>query len=113
MENIKGINLIIVDTVGSKYRLELKNNVKDINNKMIEIFTTLRKLNKKGINILLTNQVYRNFNDNKLENVGGKIVRNFSKVIIILEKNPRKLIKEKPSRIDYEFEIKNDGILLK
>lgn len=112
LENIKKVNLIIVDTIGSLYRLKLKNDLKNINNKMIEIFTILRNLNRNNKNIFLTNQVYKNFENNELENVGGKIVRNFSKVMIKLEKNPRRLIKEKPNKIEYKFEIKDEGIII-
>ena len=110
LEKIKNTNLIIIDTIGSHYRNELKGNVKETNAKFIEMFKTLRLLNKKGINVFLNNQVYRNFDNNKIESVGGKTVKNFSRVMIRLEKNPRKIIKEKPSEIEYFFEIGNDGI---
>ncbi len=110
LEKIKNTNLIIIDTIGSHYRNELKGNVKETNAKFIEMFKTLRLLNKKGINVFLNNQVYRNFDNNKIESVGGKTVKNFSRVMIRLEKNPRKIIKEKPSEIEYLFEIGNDGI---
>ena len=112
LENIEDTNLIVIDTIGSHYRLELKENTKETNDKFIDMFKTLRILNKNGINIFLTNQVYRNFDTNKIENVGGKTVKNFSRVIIKLEKSPRRIIKEKPSKIEYLFEIKDDGIKL-
>ncbi|MEK6907464.1 MAG: AAA family ATPase [Nanoarchaeota archaeon] len=110
LDNIKNTNLIIIDTIGSHYRNELKDNVKETNDKFIEMFKALRLLNKKGINVFLNNQVYKNFNSNKIESVGGKTARNFSRIIIRLEKNPRKMIKEKPSEIEYLFDIGNDGI---
>jgi RecA/RadA recombinase len=108
---IKDANLVIMDTIGAYYRLELKENVKDINEKMIGMLKRLRLLNKKGMNIFLANQVYRNFENNKIETVGGKTVKNFSRVIIKLEKNPRKLVKEKPSKAEYNFKIKDEGII--
>lgn len=113
LEDMKNINLIIMDSIGVHYRIESKDNLKEINEKFIDMFKNLRLLNKKGVKIFLTNQVYNNFNSNKLENVGGKTVTNFSKVIMRLEKNPRKLIKEKPSKIEYEFDIRDEGIILK
>ena len=112
LNDMKNVKLIVVDSIGSYYRLELKKDVKGVNDKLIEIFKSLRLLNKKGVSVFLTNQVYRNFNDNKLENVGGKTPRNFSKVIVRLEKNPRRIIKEKPTSIEYLFEIKDQGIVL-
>lgn len=108
--DIKKINLIIIDSIGVHYRRESKININVLNKKFIEMFKELRLLNKKGVNVFLTNQVYRNFKENKLENVGGKTVKNFSKVLIRLEKNPRRIIKEKPSNIEYLFEIKDGGI---
>ncbi|MEK6841051.1 MAG: AAA family ATPase [Nanoarchaeota archaeon] len=112
LENIKDTNLIVIDTIGSYYRLELKENTKEINDRFIDMFKTLRILNKNGTNIFLTNQVYKNFDTNRIENVGGKTVKNFSRVIIKLENSPRRIIKEKPSKIEYLFEIKDDGIKL-
>ena len=47
LEKIKNTNLIIIDTIGSHYRNELKGNVKETNAKFIEMFKTLRLLNKK------------------------------------------------------------------
>jgi hypothetical protein len=95
------------------YRLELKNDFKYANNKLSEILMILKELNKKGINIFLTNQVYNNLDTNKLEMVGGNMVRNFGDCIIKLEKNPRKIIIEKPSNLENPFEIKDEGIVLR
>ena len=77
------------------------------------ILSVLRTLNKNGINIFITNQVYNNFNNNKLEVVGGNMVRTFCKSIMRLEKNPRKIVVEKPSNLEWFFEIKDQGIVLR
>lgn len=113
VNGINNIKLVVIDSIGSYYRLELKKDVKATNDKLIEIFKNLRLLNKKGVNVFITNQVYRNFENNKLESVGGKTTRNFSKVMVRLEKNPRRIIREKPNNFEYLFEIKDEGIILK
>ena len=111
--DIEKIALIIMDTLGAHYRIELKNDAKYANNKISKIFKILHLLNKKGVNVLITNQVYSNFESNKIESVGGKMVRNFCNCIKKLEKNPRKIISEKPSFNERLFEIKDEGICLK
>ena len=110
LENTKKVSLIVIDTIGSNYRVELKNNVKEVNKKMGDILAKLRLLSKSGINILITNQVY-NFN-NEIKSVGGEMVKKFCKFILKLEKNPRKMTIEKPNKFEYSFDIKNEGIIL-
>ena len=46
--DVKGINLIIIDTIGVYYRSELKNDFKYANNKMSEMLKILNLLIKKG-----------------------------------------------------------------
>jgi len=113
LAEIKNVSLIIIDSLGMYYRLELKKDVKNTNNNMGGILSVLRTLNKNGINIFITNQVYNNFNNNKLEVVGGNMVRTFCKSIMRLEKNPRKIVVEKPSNLEWFFEIKDQGIVLR
>lgn len=106
-------SLIIIDTIGMHYRLNLKDDFKDSNNKMINMLKTLLKLNKNNVNILLINQVYSNFNTNKIQGVGANMINKFCKVVLKLEKNPRKIIREKPVRSERLFEIKDEGIILR
>jgi len=111
--DIEKINLIIIDTIGMHYRLELKNDAKYANNKINETFQILKMLNKRDINVFLTNQVYNNFETNKLELIGGNMIRNLCDCIIRLDNNPRKMTKEKPTNNENLFEIKDEGICLK
>ena len=113
LEEIDNIDLVIIDTIGSYYRLELKKDYKYANNKMSEMLKILNLLNKEGINIFLTNQVYNNFENNKIENVGGEMIKKLCSCIIRLERNPRKIIKEKPNVLEKLFEIKDEGIYLR
>jgi RecA/RadA recombinase len=111
LENIGNISLVVIDTIGFYYRLELKNDFKFANNKMSDILKILNLLSKKNVKIFLTNQVYNNFNTNNLESVGGNLIKKFCNFIIKLEKNPRKIVMEN-TKIEYSFEIKNEGVKL-
>ena len=111
--NTKEIALIIVDSLSNYYRLELKKDPKDTNAKMAEMLRILRNLNKENTKVILTSQVYNNFNTNKLESVGGNMVKRMCSFIFKLEKSPRKIVIEKPIETEYEFEIKDEGIVLR
>jgi DNA repair protein RadB len=111
IEKINKISLLIIDTIGSQYRLELQKNPKEINKKMGGLLKILKILKDKGINVFLTNQVYNNFKNDKIESVGGDMIKKFCKEVIRLKRNPRTLIKEKSSKIEYQFDIKNEGIV--
>ncbi len=113
LSNLNKIGLIILDTLGMYYRLELKNDVKDINNKVSEMLNIFISLYKKGTKILINNQVYKNFENNKLESVGGNMVKKLCKFIVKLERDPRKIIREKPGNHERLFVIKDGGIILK
>ncbi len=114
IKNLNGIkaDLIIIDTIGMHYRLNLKDDFKDANNKMISMLKTLLKLNKNNVNVLIINQVYNNFNTNKVQGVGEKMINKFCKVVLKLEKNPRKIIREKPNKSERLFEINDEGITI-
>jgi RecA/RadA recombinase len=108
--NLKDIKLVIVDTLGVYYRLELKKNVKEANNEMNRQFNFLSELCLKGISVLITNQVYHNIDNKSISIVGGEMFKNWSKCLIKLEKIPRKLILQKPETKEVLFEIGNSGL---
>ncbi len=116
------IGLIIVDTLTIFYRLELTRNeeVKKTNNKLIWQVSYLNEISRKNsIPILLTNQVYADFNNkDEVKMVGGDILRYSSKCLISLktvEKNVRKatLITHRsiPEGKELSFGIINEGIV--
>ncbi|MBU2634338.1 MAG: bifunctional adenosylcobinamide kinase/adenosylcobinamide-phosphate guanylyltransferase [Nanoarchaeota archaeon] len=109
--NIKNTKLIIVDTLGFFYRLELKQDPRKINKQIDDQLQILSELSK-DCGILITNQVYKNIDTNKIEVVGGKMIKNWSKSIIRLEKNPRKLIFEKPEIKEINFKIVDSGLVI-
>jgi len=125
------IKLIIVDTIGSKYRVNINNDAKKINKMMVDQLKTLvriaRDLNKI---VLMTNQVGAKLDgSDEIKMVGGKMIENMAKVIIELrkkdEKRTARLVKYKYDceeedkekthpNLDkeIEFEIKEKGLFL-
>ena len=106
------IGLIIVDTIAMLYRLELgKNeNIQDVNRELGRQISYLTEIaRKKNIPILITNQVYTDFDDkNKVNIVGGDILKYGSKCLIELQITPnsnRRAILRKHRSLQEEKEI--------
>ena len=104
--------VIIVDTIGFFYRIEVRQDPYKANKSLDNQLRKLNELAKKGVFVLTTNQVYTNL-EGKIIVVGGEMVRNWSKCVIWLSKNPRMLKMEKPCELDFYFEIKGEGIVKK
>src|SRR3989338_785478 len=106
------IGLIVVDTIAMLYRLELGKN-EDIHEVNIELGKQIAWLTeiarKKGIPVLITNQVYADFDDkDKVNIVGGDILKYGSKCLIELQITPngnRRVILRKHRSIQAEKEI--------
>lgn len=98
------ISLVIVDSLGVHYRRLVKHKP-DMANSML--FSQLRILESLNLPVIITNQVYSDFNS-KIKMVGDGIVNKFSKCLIELKKDPRRIdIKNKK---ELKFEICNGGI---
>ena len=106
------IGLIVVDTIAMLYRLELGKN-EDIHEVNIELGKQISYLTeiarKKGIPVLITNQVYSDFeNKDKVNIVGGDILKYGSKCLIELQITPngnRRAILRKHRSMEAEREI--------
>jgi DNA repair protein RadB len=116
------IGLIIVDTLTIFYRLEFarSESVRTVNNNLIWQLSYLTEIaRKKGIPIVLTNQVYSDFNNkDDIKMVGGDILRYNSKCLIKLmnsKENKRKatLVSHRsiPDGKELVFSIINKGII--
>ncbi len=85
----KEVGLIVVDSLVMLYRLKLGDEVRRVN---IELAEQLMKLNevarKNKLPVLITNQVYTNFETKKIQMVGGSTIEYWSKVILRIEKEP-------------------------
>ena len=118
----ENVGLIVVDTISMLYRLELgkSEEVYNINRELGQQLSTLTEIaRKKNIPVLITNQVYSNFEDkDKVNMVGGDILKYGSKCIIELQKyrgGLRKAIIKKhralPEQRSAVFKIVNEGLI--
>ena len=84
------VGLIIVDSIASLYRLELgvSNDVQNVNRELSMHMAILTEIaRKKKIPVILTNQVYSDFDDReKIKTVGGDVIRYWSRALIELQK---------------------------
>jgi|TARA_B100001964_G_scaffold240256_1_gene309597 DNA repair protein RadB len=116
------IGLIIIDSIAMLYRLELGRN-KDIYEVNVELGKQIAYLkeiaSKKRIPVLITNQVYADFEDKeKINMVGGDLLKYGSKCLIELQITPsgnRRAIIRKHRAIkeekDITFKIVEGGII--
>ncbi len=114
------IFIVIVDTIGAYYRLELNNDAYRANKLMDRQLRILSEISRKGIPVVLTEQVYDDLNRNgEICLVGGSMLRNWSKCLIELKKDNSsrraKLVKHESLKDvkDVFFEIKEKGIFIK
>ncbi|MBI4738615.1 DNA repair and recombination protein RadB [Candidatus Woesearchaeota archaeon] len=115
------IGLIIVDTISMLYRLELgkSDDIPSVNRELGGQLSVLAEITrKKNIPVLITNQVYANFDDkNRLNMVGGDILKYSSKCLVELCRNDdrRSAVLRKhrsmPDGAEVLFRIINDGII--
>ncbi|MEM4336409.1 MAG: DNA repair and recombination protein RadB [Candidatus Woesearchaeota archaeon] len=115
------VGLIIIDSISMLYRLELKQeeNIHDINRELAQQVALLTEIaRKKQIPVIITNQVYSNFEDkNKVNIVGGDVLKYGSKCLIELQITPdnkrRAILKKHRSLGEREivFQIKEEGIV--
>lgn len=112
------IGLIVVDTISNLYRAEFtKEDVKELNRDMGRQLSHLVEIaRKRKIPILLTNQVYADFdNKDNIKIVGGDLLKYTSKCLIelkIVPKNKRAAILRKHRHIPEKkafFEIQEKG----
>jgi DNA repair protein RadB len=119
--NNKDVGLIIVDTIAMLYRLEMgkSEDVYSTNKELgMQISYLTEIARKKNIPVLITNQVYSAFDArNKVNMVGGDIIKYGSKCLIELQEVPegkRKAILKKhrslPENKEIIFEIKEKGL---
>jgi len=110
------VGLIIVDSLVMLYRLKLADMPFKINQALAEQLRILREISMNlEIPIIVTNQMYRDFDTKESKMVGGNILEYWCKMIIDMDfenGKPRLKIKKhkhKPSKKVY-FQIKEKGI---
>jgi DNA repair protein RadB len=87
----ESVNLVVVDSIAMLYRLEIAkhNDVKSTNQQLAEqIANLIRIARDKTIPVLITNQVYNDFDEDESVNlVGGDILKYGSKCLIELQRD--------------------------
>jgi DNA repair protein RadB len=106
------IGLVIVDTIGMLYRIELgtSSDIYEVNRELGKQISYLAEIaRKKQIPVILTNQVYSDFGKkDKINIVGGDLLKYGSKCLIELQITPhnnRRAILRKHRSIAQEKEI--------
>src|SRR3989338_4462776 len=105
IKKLSNFDMIVIDTIGNHYRIDVKNNIYEANARLNKQLTILKELNCK---VLITNQVYFDVNKQRQRNVGDNILVRHVDNIIKLEKNPRMFITKKEK---VSFEIEDLGLL--
>jgi DNA repair protein RadB len=112
-------DLIVVDSIAMLYRLELgsEEDIQITNKEMAHQLAILSEIaRKKNIPVLITNQVYADFDSKDIKMVGGDLLKYWSKSIIKLEivDGVRKASiwkhRSLPSGSEVYFEIVNSGL---
>ena len=84
------IGLVVIDTIGYHYRIEMgkKHEIKQINNELGLQISFLSEIARKyNIPVLLTNQVYSDFDEKStIRIVGGDLLKYASKCLMELQK---------------------------
>lgn len=111
LEKLNNLQLVIVDTLGMFYRNELKKDVKTAHKKMIMQMRSLTGLARKGVGVLITNQVYANPSTGGIAPVGGNMLMRWVGTLIELRKEPRRFIMKKPEETSISFEIEEKGLI--
>ena len=102
--------LIIIDSLTHYYRRLYPREPEVAHGMLTRQLSILDKISKNKIPILLTSQVYSNM-ERGISPLAGDLLVRFSKTLIKLEKNPRKIINETKNK-ETLFEIINEGIKL-
>ena len=118
-DKVEGVDLIVVDTISMLYRVILtKDDMYSTNRELASQFFSLNEIARKNnIPVLVTNQVYADFEiKDAVKMVGGDILRYGAKCLIEIQKfrNTRKLVLRKHRSIkegkELYFDIVSKGI---
>jgi DNA repair protein RadB len=111
LEELKNISLIIVDSITNYYRRLSRREPELATGMLAKQLMILRNIAiNNDIPIIVTSQVYSNM-EKEIIPLGREKLTNFSKKVIKLEKNPRKIIDETQNK-EANLEIMNEGIRL-
>lgn len=106
---IKNVDLIIIDTICKYYRVNVREKPDVYNLLMRRQLEFLKEISKK-IPVIITNQVYTNIKSKEITMIGNDMFKKYSGTVIRLEKEPRKLLFEKPQIEKVYFGIDEKGV---
>ena len=115
----RGVSLVILDNISNFYKLELrKKEGKEVNSILANQLTILKDLAKRHkIPVLITSQVYDDFEVKDKINMVGKFMQKFSRCLIEMNKDykqRRLILKKHPDYAEKYvfFEINDKGLIL-
>lgn len=118
IKNSSSIGLIIIDSLVMLYRLKLEDAPQKINGELANQLHLLTEVSRNfHIPIIVTNQMYQNFETKEKKMVGGSLVEYWSKTIIEIDKEQDiriailKKHKYKKEGESKKFEIFQNGIV--
>ncbi len=118
IKSANSIGLVIVDSIVMLYRLKLGDAPQKINSELGEQLRLLTEISRSfHIPILVTNQMYKDFDTKESKMVGGNLLEYWSKTIIEMDKDHdlKKAIlkkhKHKKAGTEVIFEIEEEGLI--
>ncbi len=118
IKNSKTIGLVVIDSLVMLYRLKLGDAPQKINTELGEQLRLLTEISRTfHIPILVTNQMYVNFDTKEKKMVGGNLIEYWSKTIIEMDKENdiKKIIlrkhKFKKEGEEKAFDIDKSGLI--
>ena len=112
-----GVKLVILDVLDMHYRFVLRDeDSKLVNARMAQQLVNLTRLARNNnILVLVTNGVYEDLMERKATMIGGKMIRNWPKLLVQLKQNDEKeAVLEKDENLESEktmaFKLVNKGI---
>lgn len=118
IKNSTAIGLIVIDSLVMLYRLKLEDAPQKINSELAVQLQLLTEISRSfHIPIIVTNQMYQNFDTKEKKMVGGSLIEYWSKTIIELDKDQDircailKKHKYKKEGESKKFEIIQNGIV--
>ncbi|MBD3388574.1 MAG: DNA repair and recombination protein RadB [Candidatus Altiarchaeales archaeon] len=108
------ISLVVVDSIAMLYRMEEDKDVRMLGRILAQLLRAARKYN---LPVLLTNQVYSEYDTNRIRPIGGQISEYFTKNVVELcrrDDNSRYAVVRrhmtKPEGLTVEFKITRSGV---
>jgi len=118
LKSINNVDLIVIDTIGVFFRILVRNHKEIAKACLRKQLSILKQKTTKGTAVFITTQVYTDIEKNKIEPIGGALLKSSCSKIIRLDQDKNRRIPirtiniEKPHQSIANFEIKNEGIVL-